>query len=51
YKVTAFKMDLQYDGQYQMIEFNSFFVVRNNIDDFKLVPGVTEKMYQPQVKI
>ncbi|KAI7902346.1 uncharacterized protein BX663DRAFT_486668 [Cokeromyces recurvatus] len=39
YEVTAFKMDLQYNGQYRMIELISFFVVRNNIDDFMLVPG------------
>ncbi|EPB88138.1 hypothetical protein HMPREF1544_05082 [Mucor circinelloides 1006PhL] len=46
YKVTTFKMDLQYNGQYRMIELNSFFIVRNNIDDIMLVPSIIEKMYQ-----
>lgn len=33
-----------------MIELSSFFIVRNNIDDSMLVPGVMEKMHQLQVK-
>ncbi|KAL7314636.1 hypothetical protein PS15m_006182 [Mucor circinelloides] len=40
-------MDLRYNGQYRMIELNSFFIVRNNIDDIMLVPYIMEeKMYQ-----
>lgn len=43
-------MDLRYNGQYRMIELNSFFIVRNNIDDIMLVPYIMEKMYQLKVK-
>lgn len=44
-------MDLRYNGQYRMIELNSFFIVRNNIDDIILVPYIMEeKMYQLKVK-
>ncbi|CEG72873.1 hypothetical protein RMATCC62417_08356 [Rhizopus microsporus] len=44
-------MDLRYNGQYRMIELNSLFVVRNNIDDSMLVPGIMEKIYQLQAII
>lgn len=43
-------MDLRYNGQYRMIGLNSFFLVGNSIDDFMLVSGTMEKIYQLQVK-
>ncbi|KAI8967535.1 hypothetical protein BDF20DRAFT_840088 [Mycotypha africana] len=38
YKVTTFKMDLRYNGQYRMIELSSFFVA--------IIQGTLERLYK-----
>ncbi|KAG1459297.1 hypothetical protein G6F46_005517 [Rhizopus delemar] len=45
-KVTAFKMDLAYNGQYRMVEMSQFFVVRDNVDDIMLIPTIIQKLDQ-----
>ncbi|KAG0738426.1 hypothetical protein G6F57_012260 [Rhizopus arrhizus] len=43
---VAYKMDLEYDGQYRMIEMSRFNFTRDNVDDILLVPAIIEKLNQ-----
>ncbi|KAI8881192.1 hypothetical protein K501DRAFT_274877 [Backusella circina FSU 941] len=45
-KMTAFKMDLEFDGQYRMLDIGQFFLVRDNINDIMLVPIIMQKLAQ-----
>ncbi|GAA5800827.1 hypothetical protein HPULCUR_006266 [Helicostylum pulchrum] len=44
--VTVMKMDLQYNGQYRLIEISTFFLVRDTIDDIMLIPSIIQKLDQ-----
>ncbi|CAO3704078.1 unnamed protein product [Rhizopus stolonifer] len=48
-KVTAFKMDLAYNGQYRMLEMGQFFVFRDNVNDIMLLPSIMQKLDQIKV--
>ncbi|GAA5802401.1 hypothetical protein HPULCUR_007866 [Helicostylum pulchrum] len=44
--VTVMKMNLQYNGQYRLIEISTFFLVRDTIDDIMLIPSIVQKLDQ-----
>ncbi|KAG0176082.1 hypothetical protein DFQ29_006602 [Apophysomyces sp. BC1021] len=46
---TAYKMDLQYNAQYRMVELSKFHFIRENADDILLVPTILEKLKQLQM--
>ena len=47
--MTAFRMDLEFDGQYRMLDIGQVFLVRDNINDIMLVPAIMQKLAQVKV--
>lgn len=43
---VAYKMNLKYDGQYQMIEISRFNFPRNNVDDVLLLSAILPQLNQ-----
>lgn len=47
--MTAFRMDLEFDGQYRMLEIGQVFLVRDNKCDILLVPTIMQVLTQVKV--
>ncbi|KAI9364655.1 hypothetical protein BD770DRAFT_151365 [Pilaira anomala] len=43
-KITAYKMDLAYNGVYRMIELSEFYACRGNINDIMLIPTIMQRL-------
>ncbi|KAI9486922.1 MAG: hypothetical protein EXX96DRAFT_471779 [Benjaminiella poitrasii] len=50
-KMTAFRMDLEFDGQYRMLEIAQVFLVRDNKCDILLVPTIMQVLTQVKEEI
>ncbi|CAO0796397.1 unnamed protein product [Mucor circinelloides] len=50
-KMTAFRMDLEFDGQYRMLEIGQVFLVRDNKCDILLVPTILQVLTQVKEEI
>ncbi|KAG1460270.1 hypothetical protein G6F56_005988 [Rhizopus delemar] len=45
-RAVAYKMNLEYNGQYQMIEISRFYFTRETVDDILLIPAIVTKLNQ-----